>query len=565
MGLRYSRIELKNGEVRYRSRPTNPATGHRISLEASTLKELRERVNRVREVRDELKWGGITRKQAAERLRPAITGSDMTVDAIWRRYLPTVPEGSRRIVEGHWKNRLQSLGPLAIDELTREVMTNWERKLQERGYASTTIHGAYDHLASAVRLAVDGGVIDGIPWGDVPRSQGGTGYRPAAPKSKERGCAGTVDQVMSLVMVAREADVRAATRCRYSGLAARVLFMILTGLRQAEACAVAWSSVEIDRAPYLLRVDRQAKAQWHKRKGATDAPNQPTKTRVSRTQVLHENVVLALRAHRAELQRRGWYRLDGPIFPGDAGEWRTSGKLIKPERVRELVALAGIGAAEKWVTHSFRHSFSTLEVVASGGDLRATQARTGHASLKQLEGYLHAAGGHLGRSALPVLPLETASVLPGLPPGIEISRTVDLDPWGFEQIEAAPDLAEADLSEARRFEHSRAIEKRELREQSERTFREIATEWLTRAGNGGMRGKPKAISEAEKRAYGRAYMRGMRAKLSIEECKKAGRRARVATEGAWRKQLSAVQRQMTKALELPRLTEGSTAGNTEGS
>lgn len=552
--MRYSRIQLKSGAVRYRSRPTDPVTGHRMSIEADSLEELRTRLTRVRGVRDDLRWGGITRKQAAERLRPAAAHGTMTVEALWRRYLVTVPAGSRKIVEGHWKYRLEQLGKLAVEELTREVMTNWERELETRGFAPKTRKGAYDCLASCLRLAVDGSLIDGLPWGDVPRSQGGTGYRPAHAQPRERGAVGTVDQVAALVMAARALDLRLAAKCRYTGLSARVTFLILTGLRQAEGCAVGWSDLEIDRAPYTLRVHRQARAQWHKEPGAGSEPNQPTKTRTSRTQVLHDNVVLALRAHRAELQRRGWYSPAGPVFPGDSGEWRTSGRLIKPERVRELVTAAGLPSAESWVTHSLRHSFATLEVVASGGDLRRTQARTGHASLGQLETYLHTAGGALGRSAVPELPLASPAIachLPGLPPGTEITRPLDLDPWGIERADAPPSLLHADLARARQIEDSRALEKRSLRDQSERSFRELAAEWLTLPGNAGNRGKPQAISEAEKRAYCRAYMSAKRAGLPVESCKKAGQRARIATEGAWRKQLTAAQNRLKTHTDSP--------------
>jgi len=460
---------------------------------------------------------------------------------VFKRYLATVPPGSRRIAEGHWKYRLSEFDALALDELTRERMTLWERAMEARGFASKTRRGAYDVLASAMRLAIDGGIIDGLPWGDVPRSHGGSGYRPARAVAKTRGCAATVEQVTALIMAARSIDIKLAEKYRYVGTAAKVTFLALTGLRQAEACAVGWQDVEIDTEPFVLRVHRQAGAQWQKRSEKLE-PDAPTKTRTNRTQVLHINVVLALRAHRAELQRRGWYRANGPVFPGDSGEWRTSGRVLKPERVREIAAMAGCRDADAWVTHSFRHSFATLEVIASGGDLRRTQARTGHASLAQLEGYMHAAGGSLGRSAVPQLPLAEPQIvqpMTGIGGGNEIVRMVDLDPWGIEQAFAPPDISEADLDKARLIEGIRAAEKRTLRAGSERSFRELAAEWLTREGDAGIRGRPEEVSEAEKRAYCRAYMAAKRAKCTAEECKKAGKRARIATEAAWRRQVTA--------------------------
>jgi integrase len=560
--MKYQRITLKNGAIRYRAQPRDPVTKKRLNVEAGSLEELRQRLGRIKQTADELRWGGLTPKDAAQRIKPALSSGPLNVETLWQRYLRVLPSASHKLAEQNWRFRLKKHFANSLpDSLTRDVMAEWQQDLKKANYAPKTIMNAYNHLAGCMRTAIDGGIIDDLPWGSVSRFSGGTGWRPDPPKSvKNQQFVGSIEQAVALIMVAKAKDEQNWKRGRYSDYAASVAVFMLSGLRQAELCALAWDSLQLDNPPFLLRVTCQAGRGWQK--SGRDRPFAPTKGKKNQTQSLHLTVVQVLRAQRAELKRRGWYRFDGPVFPGVAGAWRTSGRVIIPEKMKQFAKACGFPHWEEWVTHSLRHSFATLEVKSSG-DLKRTQARTGHSSVKQLEIYLHSTGAFLGESAIPELPIRldpvrtltdgtevTAKVWPAINPIKAPDRDPDVpgDPWGFDMIPAATDVTGLTFSMAKDYDTQLRDSKREVRADSERKFSDIAREWVqsperTRSGI------PKSVAVTIHRNYCQAYRAEERAGGTKEKCRRAGKFKARACKGAWARAVSIEEKKLTAATE----------------
>lgn len=564
--MKYQRLVLTDGTVRYRCQPRDPITKRRLTIEADTVEEMRERLKRVQQTRQELRWGVLDPKKAAESLKTVQRTGAFTVGALWVRYLGTLSEQSHRLAVGNWTNRLsQYFGGLSPHELTRDKLATWQRDLQKRGYAPKTINNAYNHLAGCVRLAIDAGELDELPWGAVSRHYGGSGWRPEAPVGrKTQQLVGSIEQAMALLRVAKTHDQQAWQHGKYSAYTASVAFLMLSGLRQAEGCAVGWDCVEIDSAPHVMRVLGQAPRNWWK--SGAKRPKEPTKTKKQRSQILHPSLVEVLKAHRSELRRRGWYRIDGPLFPAKNGQWRRSAMLIKPERMKQFAADAGFPMSEDWVTHSLRHSFASLEVKASK-DLKRTQARTGHADLRQLEGYLHATGDFLGHSAIPLLPIriETERMLPtgvavlAPEPGASMHPEqapslgdqlfiTPLDPWGFEVLEQPAPVECLTAAAARRYDDEVRDAHRELRDRSAMSFADLAIEWLQRPTSE-RAGVPPEVTAAAVRNYHQAYSAAKRAFYKSSECKKAAARKRRACLGAWARCLTIAERRLSTAID----------------
>jgi len=521
---------------------TDPVTNRRLNVYADDAASLEHRCNRVRGIRDDLKAGIITREQASQLTRPLHSGP-LTVEAAFNRFLATQSEASAKIARANWKSRLAKwFGKMSPVDLTREKMAAWEADLIKRGDASATIKNTYDNLSAACRLLVDSRELECLPWGDVSRHLGGTGWRPRkVVAKKQRRALATPAQLMAFLNVARADDLKYWKRGIYSDRSTVLTILFLVGLRQAEACALSWDMFTIDGdEPHLLRVAYQAKSGWQKT--GAPRPRQETKTRTERTHHLHQSVVKVLRWHRAELARRGWYRPDGPVFPGKAGRFRTSGVVIKPERVRQYAKAAGFPMWADWVTHSTRHSFATLEAIAAGGDLRRAQLRTGHADLRVLEGYIHDAGQFLGQTALPAIDVSPPAM--GLLPDGS-GEMVAADPWGIEQVPAAPAIDLIDLSAANAVARRRRAEKRAFRERVDSVnFADLAREWIDSGGFGKSRsGLPPEVIARGDRTATRHYQRAKRAGKSPLECAKAARHGRIAVQAAWTKA-------MRKALRL---------------
>lgn len=560
---------LKNG--RLLSQPRDPVSGRRIRVTAGTLSELEHKTRKVAAVRDGLRWGEINQKTAATMLRPA-AGKRLTVAACWERHFPGVPVRSKGIARSNWERRLRPyFAELQVWELDKARMAAWAAKLEAERFAPKTIRGAYDWLAGAVSIAVDDGVVDGWPWGN---------WRPKRAETiRTRENCNDVAELARLLAAARELDARDWHAGRFADRTAMIAVMALCGLRQGEVCGLSWD--HLDFAHDTMFVQYQAGRGWPER-WPDGRPRDPTKTK-PRTIRLHPDAVAALEMQRRQLEVLRWYRDGGPVFPAHHGEFRKCGRAITPDALRALVAAAGLPNVENWVVHSLRHTFASLETHHS--DPRTAQSRTGHASIAQLEVYLHPRGRGLAPSAIPRLP--AAEVLHSPPllephepelPVVEVSaayavNACDVAPRSTVPHEPEPPTAElvalsSVIGQAERSRLDAEAARAELaanrRRESSRPFEDLARDWL-KAGRI-PRPRPPAVTRAVRLAYVRAYKaeltraakgerwealsraarelidatdpeHGARLRSDMERRRElaqgAGRRARKASLGAW--------------------------------
>lgn len=516
---------------RYRAQVRDPLTGERVSIYAGTQSELETRVRNWRSVKDALAFGDIDPREAARRIRPA-RGIGLTVRTVWEHYRPGVSVASERAADTAWRRIEPLLGSVLAVNCTENVCREFVAKLEKvqrgrdgRVYAPKTVSSTWDWLSNAMRAAVRSGMLDAVPWGE---------YAPRLSKDArdQRPATAAPSQLFEIFAAARREDEGLWARERYSAAFFSTAFLGLTALRQAEAAGLAWESVDIDEPPHLLRVRFQATRGW-KRRAPGPRPLIVPKGKRARTAVLHPSLVPLLREQRAQLQRLGVYRLDGPVFPADErGGWRTCGWVLRPSALRRFVAQCGLPAADKWAPHSLRHSAATIEAIRHGGDLRAVQQRTGHASLAPLEGYIHSAGHGLAQSAIPELPMALTAPIGGdvvvlpeapapklLPPAPPSTSIVLVD--AEEPPEAPPSSAERP-----------------------RTFVEHAREWVRNPGKGP---RPQAVTAAARAAYARAYQVARYQTADKDVARAAGRRAQKAALASWGKALRAAKRQVSAA------------------
>jgi hypothetical protein len=227
-----------------------------------------------------------------------------------------------------------------------------------------------------------------------------------------------------------------------------------------------------------------------------------------------------------------------------------SGRVLIPEKMKQFAREAGFPRPELWTVHSLRHSFASLEVKSSG-DLKRTQERTGHASVRQLEGYLHATGGFLGDTAIPELPIALEPVRT-LDTGVQILQPdntpalVPADPWGFEYVAAAPDITSLGHSQARDYDTAKQAAGKALREGSERKFSDIAREWVQspKYTKGGI---PPEVATAIHRNYCAAYAKERRAGGELKSQRRAAAFKARACKGAWARAVSMAEKALSKA------------------
>jgi hypothetical protein len=110
------------------------------------------------------------------------------------------------------------------------------------------------------------------------------------------------------------------------------------------------------------------------------------------------------------------------------------------------------------------------------------------------------------------------------------------DPWGIEQVPAAPDLQAVDLRRANDWGAARREQKAKERQSADRPFIAIAREWIASGAKTKSGYPPEVIRKGDLAAV-RNYRQAERRHLPKEKCQQAARHARHCVKGAWTREL----------------------------
>lgn len=485
---------------KFRAQPRDPLTNRRISITGETPTAVAARVQRVQEVRRDLNLGADP-EEAARKLRVA-SGRLLTLGDVWARYLKTKPERKRLKADEIWRRYIAPhLGPeTRVWQLTAERLAAWMVELEEAGaHALSTRAGAYDFLAAAVHLLVPTEIaVD--PWGR---------WRPDRPRRDQfadsAAAARSVEELDRLLGAALRHD---AENRSWSYVAIAVIVDVACGARAGELAGLSWDAVDLDGDPPMLHLRYQAPRDW-RRWSKGGRPSLLRKGGRSVSVRLPEIAVAALRIQRAELSRRGYYRSDGPVFPGVNGEWRTSGAVIKPALLREFAREARLPDWRHWRPHALRHTLGTLGLKNTGGDLRAIQAILGHSDLAVTMRYSHLAGRALPAPAIPTVGVELPEA-----PRVEL---VEREPLRLR----APAAGEDELC---------------------LPFPTLARQWIAHPVKG--RPRPPQVTRAADMAYRQAWGRARYDGAPPAQARALARQARGRVLGAWGRALSVTRAEL---------------------
>ncbi len=279
---------------------------------------------------------------------------------------------------------------LSIDELDEPHMRAWEQAQLTKGYAPATIVQAFEFLRAAIRRR-----RASVPWGRfmVQRdAESARAYEKAV----------SIAEVIQLLEAACDRDCAfARTTGGLADLTWRVVVMLLCGLRKGEAAGLSWDRIAgLDSGRSAsMRIDAQVIDGWRKAHPDWTRPLDRPKGKRARTIAIHPCAAIVLQWQQDELRRRGWYRYDGPVFPGVGGAWRECAEAIRWATWRAMVAAAKMPNGGDWVVHSLRHSMASLEV-AGGASVDDVRRRTGHASISMVLRYVASTGRHLPASRI---------------------------------------------------------------------------------------------------------------------------------------------------------------------
>jgi len=368
---------LING--RWRAQCVDPLTGKRTSAWFRFREECHEHEAKIAALRRHARQGTKTRTEVQREITRTAS-LPVSVAPLLDAYGENLSASTKRRAFFPARARLAAAGILELppEALTTARIQKLVADLAREGYAPATIRSTVAFLQTAVRLAVPD-LLDAIPWGRV--------RLPSVGDSPREACR-SMPEFEILCEIAHGYDERhlCGGFPRFSDAFVRVVVLGLTGLRSGEACALSWNDVNLE-FPSRITVHRQVLQGAAVDGKPTFGPPKGRKTRVL---ALHPAAVAALRDQRALLRL---FELpagdEDPVFPTRGGGFRSDAIIMRPSMLRRLVKEAGFANPDRWTVHSLRHTFVTLETAGAGGDLRAVQARSGHASMAALSGYVH--------------------------------------------------------------------------------------------------------------------------------------------------------------------------------
>lgn len=251
-------------------------------------------------------------------------------------------------------SRVPALGPMALGELTPELIRAWYRALAARR-SPTTAAKSYVRLRQILRQAVDDDRIAKNPC----RIRGGG----VVARTEQRFA--TMPELVKLAAAVPE---------RYRAL---VLTAVLGGLRQGELFALRRGDVDLDAAVVHVRRKRQRLASGAVIEGS------PKSGAGRRSVALPDPLVVELRQH---LDRFCDSNADAYVFTSSSAEPIDAANFR--HRVWEP-AIASIGA-DRLRFHDLRHTAGTL-AARTGATTKELMARLGHSSPQAAMVYQHAA------------------------------------------------------------------------------------------------------------------------------------------------------------------------------
>jgi integrase len=480
----------------FSARIVNPITGKRQRITDDSEVKIRARVKALADIASSLRLGLIGQREAERDFNLRLKGAPL-VSEMWDDYVQVLHGPHAENTKGAWNVRLAPyFGKARVYELTPEVMAQWERSELHKGASPKTIQNAFWSLKAAIRSGIPHRVQE-LPWRNWrPRP------KPSGDEEEVRESCRNLNELRALVRAAIAYDEDVVARSGYSDAATRILFLVLSGCRQSEAAALGWDNVLFDHAPPELRIWYATKPRWKQAHPDWLRPFDSPKMNKRRTQTMHPHMVEELRLHRERQQRMGYYRPDGPVFPGVGGAWRLVPRVMENDTFREIVELAGLPNPEKWVVHSTRHTFGTLESFGSmvtTGDVRGAMIRGGWTKVETMLGYMKKAGRGRPESFIGELP---QGELPGLqlgPSGSELRR-----------LRAATDREAAALVELAQGSVVREVSKTE----ASLTLAQLAQRYPDEV--------PRVIRARAKHRYSRGYQQAKRDGKNTEQCRAAG-------------------------------------------
>ncbi len=298
---------------------------------------------------------------------------------IWLSTYVDRPDAKRSTMDEYervYQNRIKPhLGAVKIQKLRGDQVQKWVNELS-RNYAPASVRAAHKVLTGALKQAVKNKIISFNPASDIilPK-QDGQIKNPAAPLSEEE-----------------QGKLLAALPDNTRGHA--LAFMIFTGLRVGECCALSWDCVQEDSISVQQTVQRVRNR--GEGKARTEVILNEPKTAAGRRIVPltpSAKAIIDKQRIEAEAFEAAFGAVPPYVFATSKGKATAQSSLTTV--LRDACRRAGI---KRRGLHDLRHTFGT-RLNERGADVNTIARLMGHSSpTVTMRIYIHADDDHLRRA-----------------------------------------------------------------------------------------------------------------------------------------------------------------------
>ena len=245
-------------------------------------------------------------------------------------------------------------------DVRRVILSAQERKL---GYS--TIHGIYLTLAQFFKMATMEDAIDRNPMDKVE-----------APKRRK-------DELKHEIEAFTSEEIAHIRECfRKEPLKWRTFYMFMmdTGARKGEVCAIKWKNINFENGSVLIDsniINVQRPGEGEERIQETTPKSGKARYVYPSEETMHLLREMQLQSGRFE-----------HVFSQRGNDNRLNGKPLRPDSADQYLRKFAkkYGIEEKCNPHKFRHTFATL-AIANGANIPAVSRALGHAQISTTMNY----------------------------------------------------------------------------------------------------------------------------------------------------------------------------------
>lgn len=365
-------VELESKRV---VRVENPIDSSQFFVLRGSMESVRLARSFIQKCGDDLALGLSSREEIATRLSNLTSDCQFRFHNMWTEF---VQKRSILIIDKYTnlgKIHFASLWMLDFRELNSAIMSRWVNEKRMAGISESALKELWKLICSSYRYAIREQYLSEYPWKRwTPRFPG---------EIEKKHAVRNLDEFVAVYAAALDDDESRRLSGIFSDQSRRIAIMAMHNLGLEELAALAWE--DVDEENQIVHVRRRMRGGWKTINPEWERPTEPPKYGPRRVR-MHGEAVCIFQSQRAELQQRGKYASQGPVFPGihDVVWLQRPESVLSAPRLQAYARDAGL-PPDNWTPVSLRRVFPLLDAAGDAFRLPKPSKPSNGPSLKKVK------------------------------------------------------------------------------------------------------------------------------------------------------------------------------------